>query len=85
MERTLDYKPRYDKRSLNYLMQEEKPSIFGFSRTWRYWRMGKVLNQGVEGACVGHGVVGALESSPFNSAIVYPQKAAFGYYKKDCT
>ena len=79
-ERTFDYIPRYDPRSMNYKADALKTSS---RRVSRYWWSGPQLDQGVEGACVGHAVVGSLLSSPRRSwaRIGKPQVAAFGYYR----
>lgn len=75
MNRTLDYKPRFDSRSLEYPVRTAVSD-----RRWRYWRQGPQLDQGVEGACVGHAVVGALTAAP-KPADIEAQPAAFGMYR----
>jgi hypothetical protein len=71
----LDYRPRFDDRSRSYgVTTEPLPPIN------RYWIQGDQLDQGQEGACVGHGVVGALQASPHRAHLPLPQQGAFGFY-----
>jgi hypothetical protein len=76
--RKLDWISKHDPRSRNYSVA--LTTTTPYSRTYRTWLPGKQLDQGVEGACVGHGIIGALESSPKRSKILDPQAAAFGTY-----
>lgn len=73
---TLDYGPRFDERSRAFPATVTAPS----DRPYRYWLHGPQLDQGQEGACVGHGVVGALTAAPLRSKI-HAQPAAFGMYR----
>jgi hypothetical protein len=72
----LDYAPRFDERSRTF-PATTAPS----TRTFRYWRAGPVLDQGVEGACVGHAVVGALTAFPKPVRDISAQQGAFGVYR----
>lgn len=74
-----DWRPRFDARSLGYPLR----GLVGAAppARYKYWNAGPVLDQGTEGACVGHGVVGALVAAPHNSALRDPQAAAFGIYR----
>lgn len=58
----LDWQPRHDPRSLNYLVRD----TLTVTETYypKFWDMGAVLNQGREGACVGFGWTGELLASP---------------------
>jgi hypothetical protein len=62
-DRKFDWRPRYDTRSLNFLIQDN----FGTgtppkSKIRRQW--GVYLDQGVEGACTGFGTAKALLQTP---------------------
>lgn len=79
-ERTFDYIPRDDPRNLLFSVA---PVLETEAITWqsRYYSTAEVLDQGSEGACVGHGTVGALASSPVRSKFRHLQQAAFGFYR----
>lgn len=49
--------------------------------TYRYWRPAPIMDQGSEGACVGHGVVGAVQAQPIDADLRDAQTAAFGVYR----
>ena len=59
--RTLDYRPRLDPRNLAYRVTVADPTLL---QKARWWTGGVVLDQGQEGSCVGHGVVGEWLASP---------------------
>lgn len=71
----LDYAPRFDERSRNYRV-DTTPT----DRVWRYWAPGPQLDQGAEGACVGHAVMASLTATP-QRADLFAQPGAFGIYK----
>ncbi|MCA1570800.1 MAG: hypothetical protein LC798_10885 [Chloroflexi bacterium] len=60
--RTFDYRPHFDDASRDYPIR----SVIGRQvvRTRRVWGVGRILDQGVEGACVGHGWAGEALASP---------------------
>ena len=61
LERTLDYTPRFDPRSRAFGvagMVSDAPRV----PVW--WAPGPVLNQGAEGACVGHGWTNDATAAP---------------------
>jgi hypothetical protein len=65
--RTLDYRPRLDPRNLAYRVTAADPTL---PRRSRYWTPGVVLDQGQEGSCVGHGVVGEYLASPVRGRFI---------------
>jgi hypothetical protein len=73
--RTFDWRANPDERSRLHLVSAAEST-----RNHRYWRTGPILDQQSEGACVGHGVVGAIVSSPIRVALPHPQQTAFGMY-----
>ncbi len=78
-ERVFDWRPNPDPRReafpLRTLLSTEP------NRFYRYHRVGgPVLDQAREGACVGHGVTAAVQTSPLSVDLVDPQATAFGMY-----
>lgn len=67
-DRVLDYVPRLDERNLQHrvsMIPQAQPLLP--VNLWEKavdWRGGAVLDQGQEGSCVGHGVVGEYLASP---------------------
>jgi hypothetical protein len=53
VERTLDWRPRFDERSRDYPIRALLPAVQ--NKTFTLWRHGEILDQGSEGACVGFG------------------------------
>lgn len=79
MKAKLDWVSRHDEKSREFPVLKAERKLY--SRKNRNWLPGMQLDQGVEGACVGHGVVGALECTPKRSRLKDPQGGAFGVYK----
>jgi hypothetical protein len=86
-ERILDWVPRHDPRSRNYPVRElirESPR-----RRNKLWRVGQILDQGREGACVGHGWVAEALATPVAvdltrasyAPVRDPQALAFQLYR----
>lgn len=74
-DRKFDWRPNPDPASRLFLAPHTEST-----RHSRYWRTASILDQGSEGACVGHGVVGALIAQPLRLALPHPQTTAFGMY-----
>lgn len=77
-ERTFDYIPRLDPRNLPYRVSVADPELLGRSRFWVAPRA--VLDQGREGACVGHAVTHEYGSSPVRGKI--SNTLAFRIYER---
>jgi hypothetical protein len=78
--RKLDWVPRHDPLSLNFLVSDAIPEQ---EERWRYWRPGANLDQGPDGACVGFGWTADLIGSPMPDFKVTPEIAnpyAFDLY-----
>jgi hypothetical protein len=69
--RTLDYIPRLVEANRRFRLTAADPALL---KTSRWWTGGVVLDQGQEGSCVGHGVVGEYLASPVrgNPFVVTP-------------
>lgn len=77
MERTLDWKPRFDEKSKKFTV------IRGVDYSNKYiyrWPLREVLDQGEEGACVGFGWTAAIGSSPIRQKLPNNNTFAFGIY-----
>lgn len=61
MERTFDWKPRFDDRSNNFLIRNAAPELK--KRNWS-WKRTLWLDQGSEGACTGFGLSHNLGTTP---------------------
>jgi hypothetical protein len=59
--RVLDWRPRFDERSLAYRIGA---GVTELPATGRIWKHGPVLDQGREGACVGFGCAGDAAAEP---------------------
>lgn len=77
--RKFDWLPRFDPRSRSFPLQAEPGSSVEI--TSKYWKTGIQLDQGAEGACVGHAIVQAMETSPIRADLPEPQASAFGWYE----
>lgn len=77
-ERKLDWHPNHDPLSKNFAaVRGAAPS----TRQSRVWTLrNPVLDQGTEGACVGHGVINGCSTVAMNIHLPDPQTTAFGMY-----
>lgn len=88
MERTFDWRPVFDERSRDFPIRAVLPRKPRYRRSWK---PGRVLDQGAEGACVGHGWAHEALASPVRvdlarlprakGAEVDPQRFAFQVYR----
>lgn len=76
--RALDWRARFDPRSLNYKVADAVPALKTRSRTWKRdtW-----LDQGQEGACVGFSCAHALATTPRRHLPQVTQTDAFNIYR----
>lgn len=78
MEHVLDWKPNHDPKSWGHLVQLPRTAS---TRSARLWLLrNPVLDQGSEGACVGHGVINACSAPHMGVRLPHPQCTAFGMY-----
>jgi len=78
MERTFDWKPRFDERSRSYSVLRG----VDYSNKYVYRRPPReVLDQGSEGACVGFSTTAAILASPHKNKLKDAQDFALGAYK----
>jgi len=66
----LDYIARLDERNRAYRVTAPTTDL---TRQTRWWTGGVVLDQGEEGTCVGHGVVGDYLASPVRGKLMPPR------------
>lgn len=76
--RTLDWRPRFDERSLAYRIGA---AVTALPATGRLWKHGPVLDQGSEGACVGFGCAGDAAAEPVPVPGITTEYA-LGFYRK---
>lgn len=62
MDKRLDWKPRFDERSRNFPISAKVRTAV--RRKNRLWKVGPILDQGEEGACVGFGWTAEALASP---------------------
>lgn len=62
MERTFDWKPRFDEKSRSFPIRTLIPA--GVAPQYKLWHFGPQLDQGSEGACVGFGWAAEAGASP---------------------
>jgi hypothetical protein len=72
--RTFDYEAHLDPASEDYLIRDHPltaaaPPVDQLWAQMRAWDAGAVLDQGSEGTCVGHGVVGEYLASPVRGGL----------------
>src|SRR5215213_644760 len=65
----LDYRPRLVEANRQYRVE---PPARDLSQVTRWWAPGTVLDQGQEGSCVGHGIVGEFLASPVRGPLHPP-------------
>lgn len=88
MNRTFDWKPRFDEKSKNYPVRGLMRAAP--RRRTKLWIVGPILDQGEEGACVGFGWTANILAEPFWADITKlptgypkePQPLAFYTYKE---
>jgi len=83
-DRKFDWKPNHDPRSRNFAAVSDKARTAAKDshaiRTRRWMLRNEVLDQGSQGACVGHGVLNTLSSPRMGIELPDPQTTAFGMY-----
>lgn len=72
-DRRLDWESRHDERSRRFPVTAALPDRIPDRR---FWRRGCVLDQGVEGSCVGHGWVNELLAAPKGRRLADPVRAS---------
>lgn len=76
--RVFDWQPNHDPKSKQFSAVRGAPPTERKTRTWKI--RNAVLDQGQEGACVGHGVINACSAAPMSIRLPAPQTTAFGMY-----
>lgn len=78
VDRKFDWQPNHDPKSKNFAAVRGAAPTLRTSRTWAL--RNPVLDQGQEGACVGHGVINACSAAAMAIRLPAPQTTAFGMY-----
>lgn len=78
VERKFDWDPNHDPRSRNFAAVRGLTPTIRRTRTWSL--RNPILDQGSEGACVGHGVINAVSTPRLRVELPNPQQTAFGMY-----
>lgn len=87
LQRSFDWKPRFDDRSRNYPMRALlDPTIATTTlRQSSFWKPGEILDQGSEGACVGFGWTQEAIMSPVRVPLANLARADLGSPKPPVT
>lgn len=80
MDRTLDWKPNFDPRSIPFRVSRMDCYARGKTRTNIIWPQNLWLDQGQEGACTGFGSAHVLASTPVVQPDITEALARYVYY-----